>query len=112
ERLMEMLHRDGWNCRMALNGTEGLKALADAKPDLVLVDLIMPEMDGYAFIREVRKNPDFDALPLVVMTAEDVQSGKVRSLANDTAGIVQKGSMPLADLVADLRRFAEQAKNQ
>ncbi|MBK8510448.1 MAG: response regulator [Candidatus Competibacter sp.] len=110
ERLIEMLHRDGWNCRMALNGTEGLKALADAKPDLVLVDLIMPEMDGYAFIREVRKNPDFDALPLVVMTAEDVQSGKVRSLANDTAGIVQKGSMPLADLVADLRRFAEQAK--
>jgi len=69
-------------------------------------------MDGYAFIREVRKNPDFDALPLVVMTAEDVQSGKVRSLANDMAGIVQKGSMPLADLVADLRRFAEQAKNQ
>ena len=112
ERLMEMLHRDGWNCRMALNGTEGLKALAEARPDLVLVDLIMPEMDGYAFIREVRKNPGYDALPLVVMTAEDVRSGKVRSLAPDTAGIVQKGSIPLADLVADLRRFAEQAKNQ
>ncbi|HCK82584.1 MAG TPA: response regulator [Candidatus Competibacter sp.] len=112
ERLMEMLHRDGWNCRMALNGTEGLQALAEARPDLVLVDLVMPEMDGYAFIREVRKNPDHDTLPLVVMTAEDVHSGKVRSLANETAGIVQKGSMPLADLVADLRRFAEQAKNQ
>ncbi|MBL8258695.1 MAG: hypothetical protein JNM60_02625, partial [Candidatus Competibacteraceae bacterium] len=52
----------------------------------------------------------YDTLPLVVMTAEDVRSGKVRSLAHDTAGIVQKGSMPLADLVADLRRFAEQAK--
>ncbi|MFZ1326425.1 MAG: response regulator [Candidatus Contendobacter sp.] len=110
ERLMEMLHRDGWNCRMALNGIEALRALAEDRPDLVLVDLLMPEMDGYAFIREVRNNPAFDALPLVVMTAEDVQSGKVRSLANATSGIVQKGSMPLADLVADLRRFAEQAK--
>ncbi|MFZ1491876.1 MAG: response regulator [Candidatus Competibacter denitrificans] len=110
ERLKEMLQRDGWNCRLAFNGDQGLKALADRRPDLVLVDLIMPEMDGYAFIREVRKNVQLDDLPLVVMTAEDVQSSKVRSLAHETAGIVQKGSMPLADLVADLRRFAEQAK--
>ena len=70
----------------------------------------MPEMDGYAFIRETRKNPEYDDLPLVVMTAEDVRSDKVRKLSGETAGIVQKGSMPLADLVADLRRFADQAK--
>ncbi|HRC73310.1 MAG TPA: response regulator [Candidatus Competibacter sp.] len=110
QRLMAMLHRDGWNCRMALNGVEAMKALAEHVPDLVLIDLIMPEMDGYAFIREVRKNPELDALPLVVMTAEDVRSDKVRKLSSETAGIVQKGSMPLADLVADLRRFADQAK--
>ena len=110
QRLMTMLTRDGWNCRMALNGLEALQALAEQKPDLVLVDLIMPEMDGYAFIREVRKNPELDALPLVVMTAEDVRSDKVRRLSGETAGIVQKGAMPLADLVADLRRFADQAK--
>lgn len=110
ERLMTMLHRDGWNCRMALNGVEAMKALAEHKPDLVLIDLIMPEMDGYAFIRETRKNPEYDDLPLVVMTAEDVRSDKVRKLSGETAGIVQKGSMPLADLVADLRRFADQAK--
>lgn len=110
ERLMEMLSRDGWNCRMALNGTEGLHTLAEYQPDLVLVDLIMPEMDGYAFIREVRKNAQWNALPLVVMTATDVTSAQVRQLSNETAGIVQKGSLPLADLVADLRRFADQAK--
>ncbi len=110
ERLMEMLTRDGWNCRMALNGAEALKVLAEYVPDLVLVDLIMPEMDGYAFIREVRNNQKFDALPLVVMTATDVGADKVRTLSSDTAGIVQKGAMPLADLVADLRRFADQAK--
>ena len=112
ERLIEMLTRDGWNCRMALNGVEALKALTDHQPDLVLIDLIMPEMDGYAFIREVRKNAKFDDLPMVIMTAEDVRSGKVRELASETAGIVQKGSLPLADLVADLRRFADQAKTE
>jgi signal transduction histidine kinase/DNA-binding response OmpR family regulator len=109
-RLTAMLTRDGWNCRWACNGVEAMQALTERSPDLVLVDLIMPEMDGYAFIREVRKNSQFDALPLVVMTAEDVQSDKVRQLSNETAGIVQKGAMPLADLVADLRRFAEQVK--
>ena len=107
ERLKTMLHRDGWGVRMASNGHDALAMLKQRIPSLVLVDLIMPEMDGYAFIREVHKVPEFASIPLLVMTASDVSSRKVRELRQKTAGIVQKGAMPMADLVADLRRFSQ-----
>lgn len=106
-RLKGILNRDGWDVSLALNGAEALQRMAENRPSLVLVDLIMPEMDGYAFIREVRRRPEFNEIPLLVMTAEDINSGKVRQLRPHTAGIVQKGAMPMADLVADLRRFAQ-----
>ena len=105
--LMEMLRHDGWTCHLALNETEALQVLAENPPDLALVNLTMPDMSGYAFIREMRNNPAFVDLPLVVMTAEDPSSSQVRDLAGDSASIVQKGAMPLADLVGDLRRIAE-----
>jgi signal transduction histidine kinase/CheY-like chemotaxis protein len=107
ERLKAMLERDGWGVTLAFNGKDALEILKNRQPNLVLVDLIMPQMDGYAFVREVRNHREWDQVPLVVMTATDIGSGKVRKLEKDTAAIVQKGSMPLADLVADLRRFAE-----
>lgn len=111
ERLREMLERDGWNVRIANNGATGLAAMADKVPDLVLVDLVMPEMDGYSFIREVRKSERYSAVPLVVMTAEDITTKKVRQLSEQTEGIVQKGAMPMSDLVADLRRYAQAANS-
>lgn len=110
EQLVAMLGRDGWNCRVAISSADGLKALAANPPDLVLVDLNMPEMDGYAFVRAVRHQPEFNDLPVVVMTAEAIPSDRVRELNDETAGIIQKGSTTLADLVADLRRFADHAK--
>ena len=107
ERLSKMLVRDGWIVTVCHNGKDALAHLAHRMPALVLADLIMPEMDGYAFIRQLRQNPAWDNIPVVVMTAADVQSKKVKALAGDTQSVVQKGAMPLADLVTDLRRYAK-----
>lgn len=111
ERLKVMLEKDKWSVRIAHNGVEGLDAMNAKVPDLVLVDIMMPEMDGHSFIRAVRNNPKYDAVPLVVLTAADVRSARIRSLASDTAAIVQKGSQPLSALVADLRRVAANSKD-
>lgn len=109
--LMEMLRLDGWNCRLAQDDAEALTALTEHQPDLALVNLTMPDMSGYAFIRQMRKNVHFANLPLVVMTAENASTNQVRDLAGDTAGIVRQGAMPLADLVSDLRQFAKSPPN-
>lgn len=110
-RLKVMLERDQWNVRVAYNGIEGLKAMKQQQPNLVLVDIMMPEMDGHSFIREVRNTPAFDSVPIVVLTAADIRSKSIRQLEKETSAIVQKGSQPIAGLVADLRRIADIGKS-
>ena len=107
DRLKVMLERDKWNVRLAYNGIEGLAAMKVQRPDLVLVDIMMPEMDGHSFIREVRNQTAYDTVPIVVLTAADVRSKNIRRLENETSAIVQKGSLPLTGLIADLRRIAD-----
>lgn len=107
KRLTLLLERDGWTVASATDGEQALELMRSHTPALVLVDLVMPTMDGHAFIREVRNNPEWDAVALVVMTSSDIESNRVRMLEKDTDAILQKGSLPLAELAADLRRYAQ-----
>lgn len=53
----------------AVNGKDGLEKMAKEKPDLVILDFLMPVMDGFAFLRELRKNPDYNYIPVLMLTA-------------------------------------------
>lgn len=70
--LEELMKREGWLAETARNGREGLEKLAMIEPRLILLDLMMPEMDGFEFAAAVRKNPDHKATPIVVITAKDL----------------------------------------
>ncbi len=72
ERLHAMLTRDGWRVATAGNGREALDMVARGMPSLVLLDLMMPEMDGFAFFQALRARPDGRHVPVVVHTAKDV----------------------------------------
>jgi signal transduction histidine kinase/CheY-like chemotaxis protein len=106
QRIGRMLRRDGWIVHEHADGQAALDALATERPDVVLVDLVMPVMDGHAFIQAVRRDDEWRDLPIVVLTAEDVADVRVEGLSGMTADIIQKGSMPLAELIARLRRHA------
>jgi CheY-like chemotaxis protein len=110
-RLKTMFEKQGWRVRLASDGAAGLDAMVRSRPSLVLVDLVMPGMDGYEFIRQVRQHQEWADIPLVVMTAEDLKSSQVRKLVPDTKAIVQKGAQSMADLVADLRRYVDHQPN-
>ena len=91
-RTMRMLMRVtlqklGFQVSEAANGREGLERLdAEQRPDVVMVDWYMPEMDGAAFVRAVRARPDLAGLRLVVVTGETdaAQVGKVVATGADT----------------------------
>ncbi|SDJ53228.1 Signal transduction histidine kinase [Bradyrhizobium sp. Rc2d] len=70
--LASRLAAEGWRIVEAENGREGLKRLAERRPSLILLDLMMPEMDGFEFIEELRSNAAFENIPVVVMTANDL----------------------------------------
>jgi len=59
----------GFNCETAVNGKEALAKLGDWVPDLIIADLLMPEMDGYTLVQHLKANPRTAAVPIIVLTA-------------------------------------------
>jgi CheY-like chemotaxis protein len=103
ERMTTLLTREGWRVTSAENGRAGLEAVGARKPGLVLLDLMMPEMDGFGFLRELRARPDWRDIPVVVLTAKDVTADDRRRLAGQADQVLQKGGLSMADLAATLR---------
>jgi CheY-like chemotaxis protein len=80
ELLVELLESEGYTVASAVNGLEGLKYLqSQAVPDLILIDLMMPVMDGYSFRTEQLKNKDWSKIPTVVMSAEANAKEKMKN---------------------------------
>ena len=68
--IVHHLTRDGFRCRTAATGTEALARVRSAPPDLVVLDLMLPEMDGLEVCRRLRGDPATAALPLIMLTAK------------------------------------------
>ena len=80
--LTSALEQKGAVVAVARNGREALDKLAESKDvDLVLMDLMMPVMDGYTAMREIRKNPDWQKLPIIAVTAKAMKDDQERCLA-------------------------------
>ena len=98
-RMGRMLGDEGWEVRQANNGAEALMHLQQRKPELIFLDLIMPEMDGFTFISEMQKSAEFRDIPVVVITSKDLTEGERRLLNIHVDQVVQKNSRDIADLV-------------
>ncbi|SFU34134.1 PAS domain S-box-containing protein [Methylobacterium sp. 174MFSha1.1] len=103
ERMTTMLTREGWRVASAENGLAGLEAVGVRKPGLILLDLMMPELDGFGFLRALRDRPDWRDIPVVVLTAKDVTAEDRRRLAGRADRILPKAGLGMADLAATLR---------
>lgn len=69
-----------YQCREAYNGKEGIAVMEDFAPDLIIVDEMMPEMDGLAFSRNVRKNYQTATIPIIMLTAKDDMDTELQSI--------------------------------
>jgi CheY-like chemotaxis protein len=104
EVLCHTLASMGYTVSAANNGRDGLGWLANhPAPDLILLDLMMPEMDGFEFLRELRKQPAFANLPVIVVTAKELTAEDVRVLSGQTDGIVTKDQTYLTELATAVR---------
>ncbi|WP_082523958.1 response regulator [Methylobacterium sp. Leaf399] len=103
ERIATLLTREGWRVAAAENGVAGLEATAARKPCLILLDLMMPEMDGFGFLRALRAHPEWRDIPVVVLTAKDITADDRRRLAGQADRVLQKGGLSLNDLSDSLR---------
>ncbi|WP_308915097.1 response regulator [Jannaschia sp. LMIT008] len=98
------LTREGFDAVLADDGQHGIETLADMAepPDAILTDINMPRMDGFGFIREVRKQNAYDGIPILVLTTESAKEMRTRAREAGATGWIVKPFDP-ARLVGALR---------
>jgi CheY-like chemotaxis protein len=102
------LEKDGWKVEAAENGRVALEVARRGLPSLVLLDLMMPEMDGFTFIGEFHRVPEARAVPIIVLTAKDLTDEDRRRLNGYVEQIVQKG-VNTDSLLAQVRELVAQS---
>jgi CheY-like chemotaxis protein len=105
ERLHKVLSHAGWTVREAQDGAEALRSVGEHVPRVILLDLTMPVMDGFAFLRTLRARPGCEHVPVVVWTARDLSSSERRELESADR-VLTKGETSLRDLAGQLRSVA------
>lgn len=81
ENILELLAEESFQAIGATNGKEGIRLAQLEKPDLVICDIMMPELDGYQFLKSLRQNADTEMIPVIFLTAE-VEREKIRKAMN------------------------------
>ena len=105
EMLRRHLQRDGWAVLEAANGREALERLDDAEVALIVLDLMMPEMDGFELVEHLREHADGRRIPVVVVTAKDLNENERARLNSSVERILQKGRLGPRDIVAEVRQL-------
>ncbi|MCV6636622.1 response regulator [Candidatus Albibeggiatoa sp. nov. NOAA] len=105
-----MLQKIGWQVETSENGQVALNRLLQSRPDLILSDLMMPEMDGFELITKLRKEPEWRQIPVVVLTAKDMTPGEREMLNNRVEKVFQKGDYRLDELLNEIRECLTRAK--
>jgi CheY-like chemotaxis protein len=103
EMITRMLQKEGWRVYTAENGRVALEKVAENMPALILLDLMMPEMDGFEFVNELRKNILWRSIPVVVVTSKDLSAEDREKLEGHVQRIVQKGAYSREALLSEIR---------
>jgi signal transduction histidine kinase/DNA-binding response OmpR family regulator/HAMP domain-containing protein len=103
ELLRRRLGKEGWTVIEAENGRVALKRMTERQPDLILLDLMMPEMDGFQFLDEVRKHEDWHSIPVIVITAKELSAEDQQRLNGSVEKILQKGAYSREELIHKVR---------
>ncbi len=103
-RLRKLLEGEGWQVEEAADGEEGLQKLDLRKPDLILLDLMMPRMDGFEFSLRLSRSDAWCRIPVVVLTAKDLTAEERALLNGHVERVLQKGAFSMEELLEEVRR--------
>jgi CheY-like chemotaxis protein len=97
-----VLEAEGYRVAEAANGRVGLERLREAIPGLILLDLMMPEMDGFEFVAEVRSHAAWREVPIIVVTARSLSPAERQRLNGHVEKVLQKGASSREDLLREV----------
>ena len=88
----------------AVNAMDALKVLESTKPDLILMDINMPDMDGYTLTSKIKTTPGFERVPILALTANVMRGDKEKTLEAGCDGYIQK-PLDIDQLIHEVERF-------
>jgi len=112
--LVQQLEKNGWQVETADNGKHALDKLKNLFPTLILSNLVMPEMDGFEFIENLRQHTQWQNIPVVVLMAKDISSEAQQHLQTGFSQMLQKSTYKCDELLNEVRMtlIAAQHKRQ
>ena len=102
--LSDILGKRGYAVRTAENGEEALRRLAEEKPDLILMDVVMPGQNGFQLTRSITRDPRFADVPVIMCTSKNQETDKVWGMRQGARDYIVK-PVDGDELVAKIRAF-------
>jgi signal transduction histidine kinase/DNA-binding response OmpR family regulator len=112
DMICRTLLKEGWHVNYAINGRDAIDRINQINPSLILLDLMMPEMDGFEFLGELRKTEMWRSVPVLVVTALDLSPEERLQLSGQVNQILQKGAYDREELLAEVRRMVNELVQQ
>lgn len=89
-----LLEKNGFNVEEARNGQEGIDKVVSVKPDLVLLDIQLPDIDGYTVVKELRDYREFEGIPIIAVTSYAMAGDRERCIEAGCTGYIEKPINP------------------
>lgn len=102
EYLAACLRDEGYQVQLAASGLEALAYIKQSRPQLVILDLMMPQMDGFEVLRRLREQPGNQQLPVLILSALDLSEKQRQTLLSQSEQILKKGDQSIDELLAHL----------
>jgi signal transduction histidine kinase/DNA-binding response OmpR family regulator/HAMP domain-containing protein len=108
-QITDILNEEGYIIHVACNGKEALDIIHKSIPDAMILDLQMPEVDGFEVLREIRKHKETRSIPVLILTAKHISRAELSFLKeNHISQLIQKGAVNKHDLLAQIKNIMMQ----
>jgi hypothetical protein len=105
--LSRILLKEGWNVQTADGGLSALSLLARSAPDIITLDLMMPTMDGFEFLKLVKENTQWSHIPIIILTSMDLDKAHYEKLTGSVATVLRKSDFDPQQLLDLVRRYTQ-----
>lgn len=103
--LRQRLEKEGFKVFLATDGEEGLKFVKEKKPDLILLDIILPKISGFEFMKELNEIPDSKKIPVIIISNLGQETDLEKGQSLGAVGYFVKAKLSIEDLVGEVKKF-------
>jgi threonine synthase len=107
EMIAQLLEERPYVLRSAMDGMEALERIGEERPDAILLDLMMPRLDGFGVLAELRQDPLTSDIPVIILTAKTLTAAETAVLQANAQQVIQKQGLVGDDLLQELQKIVD-----